>query len=107
MKRVGSFILLSAFLSAAFVQAADLKWASGTVTQILSQNGNYNVAMIKGSSGSTLVQFCEAITTTSVQYDLLKTAFTHKMPVEVGYYDMGRDPQAGTEKLCIDRVSLE
>jgi hypothetical protein len=36
----------------------------------------------------------------------MKEAYFRKLSVQVAYRDFGPDPQAGINKLCIDRVIL-
>ncbi len=42
----------------------------------------------------------------NVMYDLLKEAYFRGLAVAVAYRDFGPDPQAGINKLVLDRVSL-
>lgn len=44
------------------------------------------------------------VTAGNLIYDLIKKAYFRKVQVEVGYRDFGPDPQAGINKLVIDRV---
>jgi hypothetical protein len=46
------------------------------------------------------------VTSDNLVYDVLKEAYFRKLSVQVAYRDFGPDPQAGINKLCIDRVIL-
>ena len=93
-----------------------LTWVAGTVHQILVQPGEqfYVFAVRDASNKTVLVRIADphtgapitGVTTGNPIYDLLKTAYTGKLSVEIGYRDFGPDPQSGINKLCIDRVSL-
>ncbi len=93
--------------------APQFKWANGSVSTFTFQSGNFNVVGIKSATDTKFVRFCDptagrdiALTANQVQYDLLKTAYMKGRSVQVGVYDFGKDPQSGSEKLCIDRVIL-
>ena len=95
------------------VQAQQLRWVNGRVDSFTFQLPHFNVVGIKGDSGTEFVRFCHPLTgvdsdltTTNVQYDLLKTAFLTGRSVQVGIHDFGKDSASGTNKLCIDRVIL-
>lgn len=89
-------------------------WAAGTVQQILVQPGEkFYVFAIRETKDTVFLRIADphtgaplAITSDNPIYDLLKEAYLRKLTVEVGYRDFGPDPQAGINKLCIDRVSL-
>ena len=95
------------------VQAQQFRWVNGHVDSFTFQLPNFNVVGIKGDSRTEFVRFCNPstgadsdLTTTNVQYDLLKTAFLTGKSVQVGIHDFGKDPASGINKLCIDRVIL-
>ena len=93
-----------------------LKWVVGKVSQILVQPGeNFYVFLVKPDNGSGMIlRIADAhtgspissVTADNLVYDLMKEAYFRKINVQVGYRDFGPDPQAGINKLCIDRVSL-
>ena len=95
-------------------QAPPFRWVNGNVDSFTFQRfPNFNVVGIKGDTRTEIVRFCDPktgtdinLTTTDVQYDLLKTAFLTGKSVQVGIYDFGKDPASGINKLCIDRVIL-
>ena len=94
-------------------QAQQFRWVNGTVDSFTFQLPNFNVVGIKGDTRTEFVRFCNPstgvdnnLTTTNVQYDLLKTAFLTGKSVQVGIHDFGKDPAAGMNRLCIDRVIL-
>lgn len=39
-------------------------------------------------------------------YDLLRESFFRGRQVLAGVRDFGQDPQSGSRKMCVDRVSL-
>jgi hypothetical protein len=94
----------------------ELKWVTGTVHQILVQPGErfYVFSLQEADGTSVTLRIADPhtgkpiadVTSSNPIYDLLKEAFFRKLNVEVGYRDFGPDPQAGINKLCIDRVSL-
>ena len=93
-----------------------LVWVTGTVHQILVQPGErfyvFSVRDVKGNS--VILRIADphsgaplsGVTEDNLIYDLMKEAYFRNLTVEVGYRDFGPDPQAGINKLCIDRVSL-
>ncbi|HEV2446840.1 MAG TPA: hypothetical protein VGS58_13005 [Candidatus Sulfopaludibacter sp.] len=93
-----------------------LTWVAGTVHEILVQPGEqFYVFAIQPASGPTvIVRIADAhtgapispVTADNLVYDMLKEACFRKLGVQVGYRDFGPDPQAGINKLCIDRVIL-
>ena len=46
------------------------------------------------------------VTEDALVYDLMQEAYVRKLGVGVGCRDLGPGPQAGINKLCIDRVSV-
>jgi len=93
-----------------------LKWVIGKVHQILVQpKEKFYVFAIQPDNGSgVILRIADAhtgspissVTADNLVYDLMKEAYFRKINVQVGYRDFGPDPQAGINKLCIDRVSL-
>ena len=93
-----------------------LLWATGTVHEILAQPGEmfYIFAIRQADNSTVTVRIADPhtgaplnnVTSDNLVYDLLKTAYLQKLNVQVGYRDFGPDPQAGINKLCIDRVIL-
>lgn len=93
-----------------------LAWIAGTVHEILVQPGEqFYIFGIQPASGPTLfLRIADAhtgapltnVTSDTLTYDVLKEAYFRKLNVQVAYRDFGPDPQAGINKLCIDRVIL-
>ncbi|HET6933393.1 MAG TPA: hypothetical protein VFI72_01055 [Candidatus Angelobacter sp.] len=91
-----------------------LVWIAGTVHQILAQPGEkFFVFSVRDSKQTVILRIADPhtgapipVTSDNPIYDLMKEAYFRKVNVEVGYRDFGPDPQAGINKLCIDRVSL-
>lgn len=91
-------------------------WAVGKVRQVLVQPGeNFYVFAVRRTDGGTvLLRIADphtglplaGLAAGNLVFDLLKEAYLRDLTVEVGYRDFGPDPQAGVNKLCIDRVSL-
>jgi hypothetical protein len=104
--------LLAAAVFAAFAtssHAAPFSWVNGKVTSFTAQLPMFTVAVVNNK----VVRFCNpstgadyAVTAADLEFDLLKTAFLQGKAVQVGVNDFGKDPQSGTEKLCIDRVII-
>lgn len=95
--------------------APQFKWVNGKVSGFTFQVPKFNVVGIKETATTAeFVRFCNPstgadldLTSTNVQYDLLKIAFSTGKSVQVGVYDFGPDPASGIRKLCIDRVILQ
>jgi hypothetical protein len=93
-----------------------LVWATGTVHEILVQPGEqFYVFAIQQNNGTTIfVRIADPhtgapltnVTKDNLEYDMLKEAYFRNLAVQVGFRDFGPDPQAGINKLCIDRVIL-
>jgi hypothetical protein len=93
-----------------------LAWAVGTVHEILVQPGEqFYLFSIQQANGTTLfLRIADphtgapltSVNTENLVYDCLKEAYFRKLSVQVAYRDFGPDPQAGINKLCIDRVIL-
>jgi len=93
-----------------------LAWVVGTVHEILVQPGEkFYVFAVQPASGSTvIVRIADphtgaplaGVATGNLIYDTMKEAFFRKLNVQVAYRDFGPDPQAGINKLVIDRVIL-
>ena len=93
-----------------------LAWVTGTVHEILVQPGeNFYLFSIRQTNGNTIfVRIADAhtgapitsVSTANLAWDLLKEAYFRNLNVQVGYRDFGPDPQAGINKLCVDRVIL-
>ena len=98
------------------VALPNLVWASGTVNEILMQPGEqFYLFSVKQTNGATVfLRIADphtgtpitTVTADNLIYDLLKEAYFRKLNVQVAYRDFGPDPQAGINKLCIDRVVL-
>ncbi len=102
-------IIAIAVLFSAHAKAAPFSWVNGKVTSFTAQQPNYTTAMVNNNA----VRFCDsstgvdyAVTSNNLFYDLLKTALDTKRNVQVGINNFGLDPQAGSPKLCINRVIL-
>ncbi len=102
-------IIAIAVLFSAHAKAAPFSWVNGRVTSFTVQQPNYTTAIVN----NTGVRFCDsstgadyAVTSNNLFFDLLKTALETKRNVQVGINNFGLDPQAGSPKLCINRVIL-
>lgn len=94
----------------------ELVWVTGAIHQILVQPGEqfYVFSLREADGTSVILRIADPhtgapipdVTSDNPVFDLLKEAFFRKLNVEVGYRDFGPDPQAGINKICIDRVSL-
>jgi hypothetical protein len=91
-------IIAMAVFFAANAKAAPFSWVNGKVTAIVNNTG------VRFCDSSTGVNY--AVTSDNLFYDLLKTALETKRNVQVGINNFGLDPQAGSPKLCINRVIL-
>jgi hypothetical protein len=96
-------------------QPPALKWVKGKITQILVQpRESFYTFLLRDTNGTaTLVRLCDPYTgkATPVKaddpaYDLLRESFFRGRQVQAGVRDFGEDPQSGTRKICLDRVSL-
>jgi hypothetical protein len=112
---VMSAVQPSGLLAAQLPQPPALKWVKGKITQILVQpRENFYTFMLRDTNGATtLVRLCDPYTgkATPVKaddpaYDLLRESFFRGREVQAGVRDFGEDPQSGTKKICLDRVSL-
>lgn len=93
-----------------------LLWAAGTVHEILMQPGEqfYLFSVRKMDNSTIFVRIADPhtgapianVTSDNLLYDMMKAAYFQKLNVQVGYRDFGPDPQAGINKLVIDRVIL-
>lgn len=93
-----------------------LQWATGLLHEMLVQPGeNFYIFSLRMVNNTTVILRIAdphtgvpltAVTTGNLVYDLMKQAYFQKLQVEVGYRDFGPDPQAGINKLVIDRVIL-
>ncbi|HEV2136234.1 MAG TPA: hypothetical protein VGR47_18490 [Terracidiphilus sp.] len=92
-----------------------LQWITGTVQEILVQPGeNFFVFSVRNADKSVILRIADphnghplaGVTTSNLEYDMMKEAYFRKLQVEVGYRDFGPDPQAGINNLAIDRVIL-
>jgi hypothetical protein len=92
-----------------------LKWAGGTITQMLVQpKESYYTFFVRDAEGAmTLVRLCDPetsaagpVTASDPLFDVLRGAFFRGDPIEVGYRPFGYDSQSGSPRNCVDRVSL-
>jgi hypothetical protein len=93
-----------------------LQWATGLLHEMLVQPGEnfYIFSLRTANNTNVILRIADAhtgaplttVTSENVVFDLMKEAYFRKLQVEVGYRDFGPDPQAGINKLCIDRVIL-
>jgi hypothetical protein len=110
-KRLSAVIAgICALAFAEGASAATFQWVNGTVTSITAQLPSFTVAIV----GNKPVRFCHpgtgidfVVKADNLHYDMLRSALIHNKNVEVGVQNFGPDPQAGTTKLCIDRVILK
>ena len=93
-----------------------LAWVAGTVHELLVQPGEmFYVFVVQPASGpGVVVRIADphtgtplaGVTTGNLIFDAMKEAYFRKLNVQVAYRDFGPDPQAGINKLVIDRVIL-
>jgi hypothetical protein len=93
-----------------------LLWVAGTVHEILVQPGEafYVFAIQPAKGPAVIVRIGDArtgaslsgVTAANLIYDTMKEVYFRKLTVQVAYRDFGPDPQAGINKLVIDRVVL-
>ncbi len=93
-----------------------LQWAVGTVHEILVQPAEkFYVFTVRQADNSTVIlligdpysgALLHGVDADNLVYDTMKAAYFRNVQVQVGYRDFGFDPQAGIEKLVIDRVIL-
>ncbi len=93
-----------------------LAWVTGIVHEILVQPGEqFYIFAIQPANGSTVILRIAdphtgaplaGVTEDNLIYDTMKEAYFRKLNVQVAYRDFGPDPQAGINKLVIDRVIL-
>ena len=96
-------------------QTPALKWVKGKITQILVQpRESFYTFLLRDTNGAaTLVRLCDPYTGKAAPvkaddpaYDLLRESFFRGRQVQAGVRDFGEDPQSGSRKICLDRVSL-
>jgi hypothetical protein len=87
--------------------AATFEWVNGPVTSVTAQEPKFTVFIV----GQRSVRFCDEhsgsdypVTSENPFFDLLKSAMFSNKNVQVGVQNFGRDPAAGDDKRCIDRV---
>jgi hypothetical protein len=93
-----------------------LQWATGQLHEILVQPGEsfYIFSLRKTDNTNVILRIADPhtgapltpVAAGNLIFDLMKEAYFRKLQVEVGYRDFGPDPQAGINKLVIDRVIL-
>jgi len=93
-----------------------LQWATGLLHEILVQPGEnfYIFSLRKTDNNTVILRIADPhtgapltpVAAGNLIFDLMKEAYFRKLQVEVGYRDFGPDPQAGINKLVIDRVIL-
>jgi len=105
---IASAVVLGTF-SATEAAVPAPEFVNGKVTSFTAQLPMYTVAIVNNKS----VRFCDpktgsdyAVNAGNLHYDMLKAAFLNNKSVQVGVHNFGNDPQAGSIKLCIDRVIL-
>jgi len=92
----------------------ELMWISGNIQQILLQEKEhfYIVTVNDGKTthnarfGDPYTGKTETLSANNPMYSLIQQAFFQKQSVYLGVRDFGYDPQAGIEKVIIDRVSV-
>lgn len=92
----------------------NLTWVSGKIQQILLQNKErFFVVTVNDGTRTVSTRFgdpytgrSETLSADNPMYALLQEAYFRKENVELGVRDFGFDPQSGTEKIIIDRVSV-
>lgn len=112
---VAAVISISPALRAQPAKELPLKWVQGRITQILVQpRESYYVFNLRQTNGkATLLRLCDphtgavsSVEADNLLYDLLRESFFRGQKVEAGVRDFGHDPQSGSPKICVDRVSL-
>jgi len=93
-----------------------LQWAVGMIHEMLVQPGEsfYIFSLRKTDNTTVILRIADPhtgipltpVAAGNLIFDLMKAAYFNKLQVEVGYRDFGPDPQAGIDKLVIDRVIL-
>ena len=93
-----------------------LQWVAGLIHELLVQPGeNFYIFAVQNAAGTTvMLRIADphngapltGVNAVNLVYDTMKEAYFRKLQVQVGYRDFGPDPQAGIEKLVIDRVIL-
>src|SRR4051794_38929341 len=91
-----------------------LKWVNGKIHQILLQDKEqFYVLGIDDGKSTQIVRFGDPYTGKSDKlsadnpmYSLMEKAFLQNLTVEIAVRDFGFDPQAGIERIIIDRVSI-
>jgi hypothetical protein len=96
--------------------APALQWATGLLHEILVQPGEsfYIFSLRKVDNTNVILRIADPhtglpltpVAAGNLIFDLLKESYFRNLQVEVGYRDFGPDPQAGINKLVIDRVIL-
>ena len=95
-------------------QVPNLTWISGNIQQILLQDKeHFYVVTVNDGKKTYNVRFgdpytgkSDALLATNPMYSLLEKAFFQKESVYMGIRDFGFDPQAGIERIILDRVSV-
>ena len=92
------------------------QWAVGTLHEILVQPGeHFYIFSLRQADNTTLfLRIADphtgaplgSVSAGNLVYDTMKEAYFRNLQVQVGYRDFGPDPQAGINKLVIDRVIL-
>lgn len=92
----------------------NLKWIGGRITQILLQDKEhfYVVGVHDGQQtffarfGDPYTGKSSALSADNSTYSLIEKAFFENQSIALGVRDFGFDPQAGIERIIIDRVSV-
>jgi len=91
-----------------------LTWITGKIEQILLQDKeHFYVVTVNDGKKTVIARFgdpytgkSDILTTGDPMYSLIEKAFFANYNVELGVRDFGFDPQAGVERIIIDRVSV-
>ncbi len=92
----------------------NLTWIAGKIQQILLQDKErFYVVAVNDGTKTVIARFGDPYTGQSMiltadnpMYALIQQAYFQNQSVELGVRDFGFDPQAGVEKIIIDRVSV-
>lgn len=91
-----------------------LTWVTGKIQQILLQNKErFFIVVVNDGTKTVAARFgdpytgkSELMTADNPMYALIQQAYFNKENVELGVRNFGFDPQAGIDKIIIDRVTV-
>ena len=91
-----------------------LTWVSGKIEQLLLQDKErFYVVGVNDGKKTVFARFgdpytgkSDVLSTGNTMYALIQQAYFQNQGVELGVRDFGFDPQAGIERIIIDRVTV-